>query len=82
MTVALIGALIPEVIGTDTVDAADAIPATMLDPRALDVIIVRGKIEIDDEMVEFPIDLSIAVTVNLGPIGVVTPKEGDEVKNP
>ena len=56
--------------------------ATMLDPDAVDVIIVRGKIEIDDEMVDFPFDLSIAVTVNLGPIGVATPKEGDEVKIP
>ena len=75
VTVALIGSLIPAVIGTEDVDEADAILATMLDPRALDVIIVRGKIEIDDDMVDFPIDLSIAVTVNLGPIGVLKPKD-------
>ena len=56
--------------------------ATELLSDAVDVIIVRGKIEIDDDMVDFPLDLSIEVTVNLGPIGAVKTKEGDEVKIP
>ena len=54
----------------------------MLDPRALDVIIVRGKIDIDEKMVDYPLDLSIQVTVNLGPIGAVKTKEGDPVQIP
>ena len=61
---------------------ADAILATMLDPRALDVIIVRGKIAIDEKMVDFPIDLSIQVTVNLGPIGGLKTKAGDTPQIP
>ena len=49
---------------------------------ALDVIIVRGEIDIDAKMVDYPIDLSIQVTVNLGPIGALKTKEGDEVQIP
>ena len=56
--------------------------ATMLSSDAVDVIIVRGKIAIDAKMVDFPIDLSIQATVNLGPIGAVKTKVGDEVKIP
>ena len=54
----------------------------MMSSSAVDVIIVRGQIEIDDDEVDFPIDLTIQATVNLGPIGAVKTKEGDEVKIP
>ena len=81
VTVSLVGAVIPEV-EVEGADTIPEVPATMLDPRALDVLIVRGKIEIDDEEVDFPIDLSIQATVNLGPIGAVTTKEGDVPKIP
>ena len=80
VTVALMGTAIA---ADDTADPqVEAVDATMLDPRALDVIIVRGQIDIDEEMVEFPFDLSIQVTVNLGPIGGLKTKEGDSVQIP
>ena len=82
VTVTLEGTVIPEVPREGDVDAIPAVPATMLDTRALDVIIVRGKISIDKKMADFPIDLSIQATVNLGPIGALKTKAGDEVKIP
>ena len=85
VTIALMGTLI-EMQSTQTTEAGIAaaaeIPANELDPRALDVIIVRGKLDIDDDMVDYPIDLSIQVTVNLGPIGALKTKSGDDPKIP
>ena len=80
MTVAVMGTAI-EADNTATPPVV-AVDATMLNPRALDVIIVRGKIAIDAKMVDFPIDFSIQVTVNLGPIGGLKTKEGDTPKIP
>ena len=82
VTITLEGTPIDEVVPVGEGATIPAVLATMLDPRALDVIIVRGQIAIDEKMVDFPIDLSIQATVNLGPIGALKTKAGDTVQIP
>ena len=53
----------------DANQADDTTPAGMLDPNAIDVVVVRGSIKGSDEEDLLPIDLDIQVTVDLGRIG-------------
>ena len=80
VTVTLMGTELPGP-DEDLTQTGDNVAATMLS-SSVDVIIVRGKIAIDAKMVDFPIDLSIQATVNLGPIGAVKTKAGDDPKIP